>query len=555
MITINRNNPTPGEITSSLTNSTDAAGLHFDGAAGNIDIPGSGSAPVVALGTKFSFEFIVQADEWKTTGVQHFLCDFGNGGRLIFGTLSTPAITGELGVYSVGGWNAFTGNPKVLDDLKVHHLVVTIDGTAAVLYDNGNQIGTATITSPNIDSCSDAAIGSAYNSATTHNFNGTIYRARLWNKTLTAAEVTATFENSTVPFADQYGVQTNKITGAVDKNWGTPRPNTVVDATDRDDFNAAYVWNTYLYPTDISVASNVLTFTAAAGSGFYFPTTQTSGKRYRITLATGTISGEFKVQTYNGSAFVDAGTLTASSTNAIEWVAPSGASSVFIVATSAGTIQLDASSVSTEIVAAGCVADYELSANPTQSLLVQDRAGAADGTSSATGVTQVTPIEQLNSKSVSVSNATQRTPANGDIVADQVGAGIVPAVPLHAKVSATTGSSPLEVARLEVKDDGVDCVAGMGPKLAFYIPHNTASFEGASIAAKKESVSDSNEATSLVFSTIPNAFGAPVERVTIDSAGLATFSAGIVSSAMPTSDPSVAGQLWNDSGTVKISAG
>ena len=44
-------------------------------------------------------------------------------------------------------------------------------------------------------------------------------------------------------------------------------------------------------------------------------------------------------------------------------------------------------------------------------------------------------------------------------------------------------------------------------------------------------------------------------KLTISSAGLATFSSGIVSSAMPTSDPAVAGQLWNDSGTVKISSG
>jgi hypothetical protein len=46
-------------------------------------------------------------------------------------------------------------------------------------------------------------------------------------------------------------------------------------------------------------------------------------------------------------------------------------------------------------------------------------------------VVQVTPIEQLNSKAISVSNATQRTPANGDIVADKVGVAIVPTAPLH----------------------------------------------------------------------------------------------------------------------------
>ena len=74
MITINKANPTPGEITSSLTGSTgDGAGLHFDGAAGNIDI-----ASPPDLGTKFSFEFVIKADSWDT---YQSIIDFGNGGR------------------------------------------------------------------------------------------------------------------------------------------------------------------------------------------------------------------------------------------------------------------------------------------------------------------------------------------------------------------------------------------------------------------------------------------------------------------------------------------
>ena len=95
-----------------------------------------------------------------------------------------------------------------------------------------------------------------------------------------------------------------------------------------------------------------------------------------------------------------------------------------------------------------------------------------------------------------------------------------------AKTPATTGSSPLEVARLEVKDEGVNMAVGMGPKLSFYTPHNDASFEGASIAAKKENQSDTNEATSLTFSTCPDG-GTNTERLTINSTGLASFSNGI----------------------------
>jgi len=91
-----------------------------------------------------------------------------------------------------------------------------------------------------------------------------------------------------------------------------------------------------------------------------------------------------------------------------------------------------------------------------------------------------------------------------------------------AKTPATTGSSPLEVARLEVKDEGdVNLGVGMGPKQSFYLPHDSASFEGASIAAKKEDGSDTHEATSLVFSTCPNA-GTNTERLTIASTGQVT---------------------------------
>ena len=44
-----------GEIIRELINSSDGQGLHFDGAAGNVDI-----ASPPDLGTKFSFEFVIK---------------------------------------------------------------------------------------------------------------------------------------------------------------------------------------------------------------------------------------------------------------------------------------------------------------------------------------------------------------------------------------------------------------------------------------------------------------------------------------------------------------
>jgi hypothetical protein len=66
----------------------------------------------------------------------------------------------------------------------------------------------------------------------------------------------------------------------------------------------------------------------------------------------------------------------------------------------------------------GCVSDYDLAfANPTQSRTVQDRSGAADGTCSASGVTQVQPVVQLNSTSARIGTFAA-TPADGQILAD-----------------------------------------------------------------------------------------------------------------------------------------
>tara|TARA_Y100000589_G_scaffold315537_1_gene339201 strand:+ start:435 stop:1073 length:639 start_codon:yes stop_codon:yes gene_type:complete len=196
--TLIKANPTQGEITSSLTGSTgDGAGLHFDGSAGNIDI-----ASPPDLGTKFSFEFVIKAD---STGSSSKVVDFGDGGRFVIEHNTTGL---QVKPSNAGGWVTIQ-SPSPLADLEVHHLVLTVDGTTATLFDNGNQVATATISATDIDSCADAKIGSYYDSATDL-FAGTIYRARFYNHTLSADEVRTAFERADVPFADQYRSQTEK---------------------------------------------------------------------------------------------------------------------------------------------------------------------------------------------------------------------------------------------------------------------------------------------------------------------------------------------------------
>ena len=99
-----------GEIIRELVNSTDGQGLHFDGVAGNIDI-----ASPPDLGTKFSFEFILQAD--SLSGGDQFFVDFGTGGRFSIGI---DGSSDEIAIYDNSSWKPF--GVSVIDDLKVHHL-------------------------------------------------------------------------------------------------------------------------------------------------------------------------------------------------------------------------------------------------------------------------------------------------------------------------------------------------------------------------------------------------------------------------------------------------
>jgi hypothetical protein len=407
-----------GEIIRELVNASDGAGLHFDGAAGNIDI-----ASPPDLGTSFSFEFILQADSWADSA-DKYLVDFGTGGRFVFGT--EDAAGAKLGIYDNSSWKTFGVAP--LDDLKVHHLVATIDGTAAILYDNGNQVATVTISaSHGIDSCTDARIAGIYNS--TGNFNGTIYRARFWNKTLTAAEVTASYENATVPFADQYGSQTSKIlngtawTGAT----GTTAPNSWTTGSQ----------GTYTIDSSSGSGSEPALKIARNSDNPYIHQNFTAviGAKYRISYKVKNIDAT-QANVGIGSSAIGSQyyLLGYSSTNwetvNLEITATTSLISVYLQAiTSTGTQAVYFDSV--EIKQIGCVSDYDLAfANPTQSDQVQDRStNLLDGTASA-GVTQVTKIEAINTNKLNVGGTTP-------LVGIGLAAGVTPSTTLQ--VAATDG--------------------------------------------------------------------------------------------------------------------
>jgi len=440
-----------GEIIRELVNASDGQGLHFDGTAGCIDI-----ASPPDLGTKFSFEFIVQQDE----NADNYLVDFDGAltSRFIIGRVS-----GNLSVYSstTSFWVSFGVAP--LDDNEVHHLVVTVDGTSAIAYDNGNQIASKTISSAHlIDSATDAKIGASYD-ASSDFFNGTIYRARFWNKALTAAEVTASYQNATVSFADQYGVE--------------PAQNVSTCVQDASDPYTSF--------TSVSATGFTAIQTGAVASiaGTADEIALVLGKNYRVSFYIANTSQAPRVsfaESLTGSVLQELVGLGVMTTGTQTFDV------TYTGATATGVLKFDNTAAASyamtllSITRVGCVADYDLAfSNPEISFTVQDRAGAADGEASndgtnPTGISQCTPIVQVNATSARI-GTTAATPADGALMVSGNlavgGSNTSPANSTGAPEVILEGTAPLIAFRDE--SGGTDDYVVMNDDGAFKIKNDT----------------------------------------------------------------------------------
>ena len=188
-----------GEIIRELVNSTDGQGLHFDGTAGTyVDC---GDTTILDGATQFSMEFIASTSSTstgllmsKSYSAHMFKLQFNAAGTITGhinngSTLASPTTSGTYN----------DGNPK--------HIVLTWDNATVSIYVNGNLDGTATLAGGALPNTTDKlALGAELNSSTSNvnNFNGVLYRARLWNKALSSAEIKDSYDNPSVKFSNQY---------------------------------------------------------------------------------------------------------------------------------------------------------------------------------------------------------------------------------------------------------------------------------------------------------------------------------------------------------------
>jgi len=103
-------------------------------------------------------------------------------------------------------------------------------------------------------------------------------------------------------------------------------------------------------------------------------------------------------------------------------------------------------------------------------------------------------------------------------------------------------------------DDNVEARFGTGNDLKLYHDgnHSYISQDGTGHLYIRQTTADSD-----VILQCDNGSGSPTQYIQLDGSDVSTVihTIKVLMPNLPTSDPSVAGQLWNDSGTLKISAG
>ena len=186
-----------GEIITHLVNSSDGQGLDFaNGALLQLEYAAGG-----VFGTSdFSIEFIID----QSSGNSNNKILYTSGGNNEFQITSETA-SSKIELTFDGADYDFSYDMSADYGSPVHY-VMTFDRSAlATLYKDGNSVATVDISGSSAVDLDNSGTADGYlGGVSDYGVTGVFYRWRTWKKLLSAAEVTACYENASVPIADQW---------------------------------------------------------------------------------------------------------------------------------------------------------------------------------------------------------------------------------------------------------------------------------------------------------------------------------------------------------------
>ena len=497
-----------GEIIRELINSSDGQGLFFSN-TGNISLANNAAAE---FGTSdFSIEFILnQTGEVGSSGGSIYQSATTTNNKFSIENHVASNVVKLIFFNAVGSASQYDLSYNMAADYnEPTHYVVSCDRDGnAVLYRNGTEVASVAIHGSVTTNLGDGVTSTAMigNSGSGYTFLGGLYRFRTWNKALSHDEVDTCFQRADVPFESQYGSETNLVNPAAN-----------------GDFSGAGNWVGQGNHA-VSIVSNELKVVASGAS--------TSSSNAATLVATyGGTDTNGKVYTWTFTARASSGTPTLRARTPFDHSdVTTGSYKDFVLSTSNQTFSITGKRIALEngyfglleagtffidnikATQIGAVTDYDLAfANPTQSLMVQDRAGVADGTATA-GVSQTQKIVQLNATAIAVSAATARTPDDGTIVADKVGiATASPRALVDYGPGSGDGTLSQTISEYQSVYEAPQGTNDISRNIGFAVT------TGGVVAAINAVDDGGSNATGLTFNT--GTAGAIAERMRINSAG------------------------------------
>jgi hypothetical protein len=408
-----------GEIIRELVNSSDGQGLYFSN-TGYIHLANNAA---VEFGTSdFSIEFVMnQTGEVGSSGGSIYQSATTVNNKFSIENHVSSNVVKLIFFNAVGAAAQYDLSYNMAADYnEPTHYVVSCDRSGnAVLYRNGTEVASVSIAASASTNLGDGVTSTAMigNSGSGYTFLGGLYRFRTWNKALSHDEVDTCFQRADVPFADQYGSETDLVTNGTFTGGTTG-------------------WNL----TSVTYGTNNVVWAAAGGWAYIRQASWniTVGKKYRITydISGHSANGVLQLWDYGGAnTIATLPEITGNGTFTHEFEALKSSSSGVILGKVGSTFVGTMDNVS--CVAIGVLTDHDLAfANPTQSAMCQDRAGNSDGTMGGT-IQQTQPIVQLNSTSARI-GTTAATPADGEVIANVLKAASDSS---HATIEVDAGSN------------------------------------------------------------------------------------------------------------------
>ena len=242
------------------------------------------------------------------------------------GASSGPSVSYLLGLSDVGkiyAFGSYVGLTRTVTLNQWYHVAATYNAGTVKIYWEGTHVETRTTPYPSVVNGTQITIGRSFYTSNVHNFNGSIDQIRIYDRTLTSADITTLYNetvatsSTNITFEEYNGIAYYKMSDATDQLGNYNGTATNVNFNTEGKFGFAGAFNGSSSVIDIPTIPNI----TGSGSNFSFSAwinfDGSSGDRY--------------IMSFRENSFVEIGFNSGYSPRKLEFKVNDGANKTVLV--------------------------------------------------------------------------------------------------------------------------------------------------------------------------------------------------------------------------------